>query len=187
MLLSNRHRTFKGLPPRTHTLLDGLHIASAGLHCNNQHPNHKRPERRSAIWKDKHCQHSPASNDLWNYYERSSGNGSKEFNSFILKMASQAAIVVKNPPANAGDTRDAGLIPGSGRSPGVGNGNPVQYSCLGNPMDRGAWQVPGVTKSQTRLSNWALTSSKCVQMMNTALYVCLSLSFDPRRTKGAII
>ena len=43
--------------------------------------------------------------------------------------------VVKNPPVNAGDT---GLIPGSGRSPGEGNGNPCQYSCLGNPMDRGA-------------------------------------------------
>ena len=70
-------------------------------------------------------------------------------------MASQAAIVVKNPPANAGDTRDAGLIPGSGRSPGVGNGNPVQYSCLENPMDRGTWKaiVHGAAKSGTRLSN----------------------------------
>ena len=55
-------------------------------------------------------------------------------------MASQAAIVVKNPPANAGDTRDAGLIPGSGRSPGVGNGNPVQYSCLENARVREARQ-----------------------------------------------
>ena len=53
--------------------------------------------------------------------------------------------VVKNPPTNSGD---AGLIPGLGRSPGEGNGNPLQYSCLGNPMDRGAWwaTVPGVTK-----------------------------------------
>ena len=53
--------------------------------------------------------------------------------------------VVKNPPANAGDV---GLIPGSGRSPGEGNGNPLQYSCLGNPMDREAWwaTVHGVTK-----------------------------------------
>ena len=48
--------------------------------------------------------------------------------------------VVKNPPANAGDTRDTGLILG-GRSPGVGNGNPLQYSCLENPMDRGVWQA----------------------------------------------
>ena len=47
--------------------------------------------------------------------------------------------VVKNPPANAGDTRDAGLIPESGRSLGVGNGNPLLYSCLENSMDRGAW------------------------------------------------
>ena len=46
--------------------------------------------------------------------------------------------MVKNPPANAGD---AGSIPGSGRSPGEGNGNPLQYSCLGNSMDRGAWQA----------------------------------------------
>ena len=56
--------------------------------------------------------------------------------------------MLKNPPANAGDIRDRGSIPGSGRSPREGNGN--QYSYLGNPMDRGAWQatVHGVTKSQ---------------------------------------
>ena len=67
--------------------------------------------------------------------------------------------VVKNPPANAGDTQDVGSIPGSGRSPGEGNGNPLQYSCLGNSMDRGAWQatVYGVTKSWTWLSDWACT------------------------------
>ena len=49
--------------------------------------------------------------------------------------------VVKNPPANAGDAGDSGLIPGLGRSPGEGNGSPLQYSCLENPMDRGGWQV----------------------------------------------
>ena len=56
--------------------------------------------------------------------------------------------MVKNPPANSGDTRDMGSIPGSGRSPGGRNGNPFQYSCLENPMDRGAWQltVCGVSK-----------------------------------------
>ena len=61
--------------------------------------------------------------------------------------------MVKNPPANAGDVRDAGSIPGSGRSPGKGDGNPLQYSCLENPMDRGAWQVivHGVTKNWTQL------------------------------------
>ena len=59
--------------------------------------------------------------------------------------------MVKNLPANAGDARDMGLIPGSGRSPGGGNGNPLQYSCLKNPTDRGAWwaMVHRVAKSQT--------------------------------------
>ena len=51
------------------------------------------------------------------------------------------ALVVKNLPANAGGIRDAGSTPGSGRSPGGGNGNPFQDSCLENPMDRGAWQT----------------------------------------------
>ena len=65
--------------------------------------------------------------------------------------ASQVVVVVKKLPANAGDTRDAGLIPGSGRSPGEGNGKPRQYTCLENPMDRGAWwaTVHRVAKSQT--------------------------------------
>ena len=49
--------------------------------------------------------------------------------------------MVKTPPANAEDIRDMGLVPGSGRCPGGGHGNPLQYSCLQNPMDRGAWQV----------------------------------------------
>ena len=59
--------------------------------------------------------------------------------------------VVKNPPANAGDAGDTGSIPGSGRFPRGGNGNPLQQSCLENPMDRGAWwaTVHGVAKSQT--------------------------------------
>ena len=71
---------------------------------------------------------------------------------FILGFS--GGSMVKNPPANAGDTGDVSLIAGSGRSPGGGNGTPLQYSCLGNPMDRGAWwaTVQGVTKSQTRLS-----------------------------------
>ena len=56
--------------------------------------------------------------------------------------------MVKIPPANAGDLRDVALIPGLGRSPGGGHGNPLQYSCLGNPIDRGAWQarVPRVKR-----------------------------------------
>jgi len=57
--------------------------------------------------------------------------------------------MVKNPPANAGDAGDAGLTSGLGRSPGEGNGNPLQYSCLGNPMDRGVWRatVHGAAKA----------------------------------------
>ena len=71
-----------------------------------------------------------------------------------LFAASQMMLVVKNPPANAGDIGDAGLIPASGRSPGEGNGSPFQSSCLETSMDRGACQarVHGVPKSQTRLS-----------------------------------
>ena len=61
------------------------------------------------------------------------------------------ALVVKNPLTNAGDRRYVDLIPGLGRSPGEGNSYPIQYPCLENPMDSGAWQamVHGVTKSQT--------------------------------------
>ena len=68
-------------------------------------------------------------------------------------VASQVVPVVKNLPANAGDIRDMASIPGLGRFSGGGNGNPLQYSCLENPMDRGTWQatVHGVTKSQTGL------------------------------------
>jgi len=57
-------------------------------------------------------------------------------------------LVVRNPPASAGDVRDSGSVSGSGRSPGGGHGNPLQYSCLENPMNRGAWQatVHGVAR-----------------------------------------
>ena len=63
--------------------------------------------------------------------------------------------MVKNLPANSGDSGDIGSIPGSGRSPGEGNGNPLQHSYLENPMDREAWWVIAhrVTKSQTQLSD----------------------------------
>ena len=68
---------------------------------------------------------------------------------------------VKNLPANAEDTGDEGSVPGLGRSPGEGNGNPLQYSCLGNPMDRRAWRaaVHRVAKSQTQLSDQATTKT----------------------------
>ena len=65
----------------------------------------------------------------------------------------QAVLVVKNPPVHAGNVGDVGSIPGLGRSTGGGQVHPLQYSCLGNPMDRGAWwaTVHRVTQSQTRL------------------------------------
>ena len=71
----------------------------------------------------------------------------------IVTRASQVVLVVKNPPTNAGDIRDAGLILGLGRSLGEGHGIPLQYSCLENPKDRGAWQaiVHGVSKMSTQL------------------------------------
>ena len=70
--------------------------------------------------------------------------------------------MVKNPPANAGDVRDSSLSRGSGRSPGGGHGNPLQYSCLENPMDRGAWQatVHRVPKSWTQLNRLSMETHK---------------------------
>ena len=80
--------------------------------------------------------------------------------------------VVKNLPADAGDARDWGSIPGSERSPGVGNGNPLQYSCLENPMDRGAWRetVHRVTKSQTWLSTHTQHSAAAVVLWGFSHY-----------------
>ena len=82
--------------------------------------------------------------------------------------SSQVVLVVKNLPASAGDRRDGDSFPGSRRSPEEGGGNPPQYSCLGNPMDRGAWRAMGhgVTESQTllkRLSThiWTLSWTLC--------------------------
>ena len=68
------------------------------------------------------------------------------------------ALVVKNLPANAGDVRDEGFVPGLERSSAGGNGKPLQYSCLENPKDRGAWRatVHGVAKSQTRLERLSM-------------------------------
>ena len=72
-----------------------------------------------------------------------------------MDMGLLGGSVVKNLPASTEDAGDTSLIPGSGRSPGGGNGKPLQYSCLENPMDRGAWwtTVSGVAKSQIQLSS----------------------------------
>ena len=86
--------------------------------------------------------------------------------------------MIKNLSANAGDTRDTGSILGSGRSPGVGNGNPLQYSCLENPIDRGAWWVIDhqFAKSWTRLSLYARAHTHTHTHTHTAVsfhHICL--------------
>ena len=77
----------------------------------------------------------------------------------VMCLGFPGGSVVKNWPANAGDT---GSIPGPGRSPGEGNGNPLRYSCLGNPMDRGAWwaAVYGIAQRRTRLKRLSSSSSR---------------------------
>ena len=88
---------------------------------------------------------------VW-WEEQALPQASGNFRIFCSPPGFSGGTVVKNPPANAGDT---GLIPGSGGSPGGGNGNPLQYSCLGNPVDRGAWRaaVHEVAKSRAQLSD----------------------------------
>ena len=77
--------------------------------------------------------------------------------------AFQAVLLVKNPPANGGNITDYDFIPGSGRSPGGGHSNPLQYSCLENPMDRGSWQatVHRVTKSRAQLKQLSTHTRIC--------------------------
>ena len=90
------------------------------------------------------------------------------------------ALVVKNPPVNAGDARDMDSIPGSGRSPGEGNRNPLQYSCLENPMDRGAWwaTVHGVTKGQTGLKQISRHACTSVYPNYTRMGLILTETFS---------
>ena len=79
------------------------------------------------------------------------------------ELSWMVALVVENPPASVRDVKDEGSIPGSGRSPGGGNGNPLQYSCLENPMDGGAWRaiVHGVAQSWTQLK-WLSTHATVI-------------------------
>ena len=94
-------------------------------------------------------------------------------------MALPDGSVVKNPPGNAGD---AGLIPGWGRCPGEGNGNPLQYSCLENPMDGGAWwaTVHGVAKSRRRLSDLK-------KKIKTRLYIKILIIILRENTKKYMV
>ena len=90
--------------------------------------------------------------------------------------------MVKNLPVNAGDIRDTDSVPGSGRSPGGGNGNPLQYSCLENPTDRGAWQatVHGVAKSRSRLKQLSTQHPSFYPWnVNTTAEEQVELSGDP--------
>ena len=86
--------------------------------------------------------------------------------------------MVKNPPANVGDSRDMGLIPGSGRLPGTGNDNPLQYSCLENPMDRGAWwaAVHGVEKESDTVKQLSMHihSNIHIYIMYIYIYLCIN-------------
>ena len=88
---------------------------------------------------------------------------------YLLLLASQVSLVVRNLPANAGDVRALGSIPGLGRSPGGGHGNPLWYSCLENPMDRGAWwaTVHRVTQSQTTLKQVSIAQYVCWYIRRT--------------------
>ena len=99
------------------------------------------------------------------------GSGSREKGGLTIQRDSQVALVVNDPPANAGHSRNVGWVPGLGRFPAVGNGNPLQYSCLENSMDRGAWRatVHGVTKSQTQLSDILKAISKYSLILGTGV------------------
>ena len=95
--------------------------------------------------------------------------------------------MIKNPSANAGDVRDQGLTPGSGRSPGVGNGNPLQYSCLGNLTDRGAWRatVQGVVKSQTQLTHTNTHTSR--SLFSLLFFDCFLLIWSKRVFDSSVL
>ena len=82
-------------------------------------------------------------------------------------QASQVVLVVKNPPANAGDIRDTGLIPGLGISPVVGHGNPLQYSCLENLMDRGVFRVAVYSVTETQPKRHSMHSCALGQTEQT--------------------
>ena len=97
----------------------------------------------------------------------------------LLNGASQVVLLVKNPPANAGDIRDVGLVLGSGRSPGGRHGNPLQYSCLENPIDRGTWwaTVHRAIKSQTWLKRLNTAQHNLLNMGLSAFFSWQTGSF----------
>ena len=88
-----------------------------------------------------------------------------------MRISLEGALVVKNPSVREGDIRDVGSVPGLGRSPGEGNGDPLQYSCLENPMDRGAWwaMVHRVAKSWTQLKQLSMHAHEQAGTTRTAM------------------
>ena len=105
-------------------------------------------------------------------------HGDYSYKYYVTHLRSIPTVsVVKNPHANAGDARDAGSIPGLGRFPGRGNGNSLQYSCLINSMDRGAWwaTVHGLSKSWKWLSNWVHTHTYTWNLLRQLI------SFSPQK------
>ena len=102
-----------------------------------------------------------------------------EWLNWKLILASQVMLVVKNPSTNAGDTRDAGSIPGSGRAPGGGHRNPLQYSCLENPMDRSAWWAIAyrVAKSRTRLKQFSTAQHDTSEYYHNSYVHIINLFF----------
>ena len=101
--------------------------------------------------------------------------GEKTHMYILLIKGFPGDAMIKKPPADIGDIRDAGSIPGSRRSPGERNGNSLQYSCLKNPMDSGTWwaTVHGVAKSWTRLKQLSTAFSKLLIMHLYMYYTCI--------------
>ena len=143
-----------------------------GLHLVNQHsqPMHTQdtdPQHApQTMWPNAHTRqrawpHVQTGHTLWNTMRSTQNTGLEQPPTHSLRMSVlgtgfPGGSVVMSPSASAGRAGNAGAIPGWGRSPGGGNGNPPQYSCLENPLDRGACRstVHGVTKSWTQLSNF---------------------------------
>ena len=97
------------------------------------------------------------------------------FSASVYKRASQVALMAKDPPAKAGDIRDVDFIFGSGRSPGGGHGNPLEYSCLENPMDREAWRLTVHRVASVGLKR---LGTQAVQKSQVFLYSLIKIFFS---------
>ena len=116
-------------------------------------PSTTRPQKRKTLFRD------------------SSLGGKDSFVSYSRNRASQVVLVIKNVPANSGDIRDMGSIPGLGRSPGGGLGNPLWYPCLENPTNRGAWRAPWGHR-ESDATEWLLLS-----LFHFSYHLCMNTNF----------